>query len=262
MPCGDGKNCSQHPAQNSISRHKVEERNKTNAFNLDRNAFFLQFFSRISSVAAITTFFPQLSEAIEFVPASPSYNGTYQDAMEILSSQRLAVDNISDVISNGNLDEAGFKAMQLSAQIRTAGKIILDSIQERSSYRDANNSFNVLRFLACQKKFVTLLDLCDEFSVTLVNGMAGKLGVVSVAQIKLTPILDEVKNAYDDFLLDVGRDEWNIDPQYLKPVFLGSIPAAVIFNIDFGHYRGLKVKNIVMREKNMPICRIMLVRYK
>ena len=120
MPCGDGKNCSQHPAQNSISRHKVEERNKTNAFNLDRNAFFLQFFSRISSVAAITTSFPQLSEAIEFVPASPSYNGTYQDAMEILSSQRLAVDNISDVISNGNLDEAGFKAMQLSAQIRTA----------------------------------------------------------------------------------------------------------------------------------------------
>lgn len=206
-PCDEERISLEPPVQNLTLKWKGRERSKTNAFNLDRDAFLRQISACIFPTTAAVTGIASFSvptEAIEFVPASPSYQGTYQDAMEILSSQRLAVDNISEVISNGNLDEAGFKAMQLSVQIRTAGKIVLDSFQERSS---ARNSANLLRFLACQKKFVTLLDLCDEFSVTLVNSMAGKLGVVSVAQIKLIPVLDEVKNAYDDFLLEINRDE-------------------------------------------------------
>jgi len=50
------------------------------------------------------------SIAITFVPvpASPIFQGTYQDAKGILYTERISVDSIGDVISNGNIEEAGF----------------------------------------------------------------------------------------------------------------------------------------------------------
>jgi hypothetical protein len=141
------------------------------------------------------------TNAIEFVPASPYFSGSYQDAVEILYAQRLAVDNIANVIYDGNMEEAGFKVMQLSAQTRAAGKIILDYFQQQMSGR--GDSIILLRFLSCQKKFSNLLDLCDECGITLQNTLKGKLGVTAAAQIKSSKVLDETMSAYDDFLLDV-----------------------------------------------------------
>ena len=99
--------------------------------------------------------FPTPTNAIEFVPASPFFSGTYQDAVEIMYTQRIAVDNIANVIQDGNIDEAGFKVMQLNAQTKAAGKIILDSYQQQISGKGDN--IILLRFLSCQKKFAILL---------------------------------------------------------------------------------------------------------
>jgi len=148
---------------------------------------------------------PEPSNAIEFVPASPAFQGTYQDAKEILIAQRIAVNNISDVIANGNMEEAGFKIMQLSAQTSAAGKLVLDHFQENTS----GDSINMLRFLSCQKKFATLLEYCDGCGLTLQGALKGKLGVTAVAQIKLASIVEETKNAYDDFLGEIRRIENN-----------------------------------------------------
>jgi hypothetical protein len=148
---------------------------------------------------------PTASNAIEFVPASPAFQGTYQDAKEILYTQRIAVDNIANVISNGNLDEAGFKIMQLSAQTRTAGKIVIDTLQEKTS----GDSINVLRFLSCQRKLTTLLDYCDDCGLSLQGALKGKLGVTAAAQLKISIIIEETKNAYDDFLGEISSNEKN-----------------------------------------------------
>ena len=144
--------------------------------------------------------FPTPTNAIEFVPASPFYSGTYQDAVEIMYTQRIAVDNIANVIQDGNIDEAGFKVMQLNAQTKAAGKIILDSYQQHISGKGDN--IILLRFLSCQKKFAILLDLCDECSDALQNTLKGKLGATAAAQIKSSKVVDEIKSAYDDFLMD------------------------------------------------------------
>ena len=153
-----------------------------------------------TTIAATTiTLLPNPTNAIEFVPASPFFSGTYQDAVEIMHAQRIAVDNIANVIQDGNIEEAWFKVMQLNAQTKTAGKIILDCYQQQISGKGDN--IILLKFLSCQKKFAILLDLCDECGDSLQNPK-GKLGATAAAQIKSSKVVDEIKSAYDDFLTD------------------------------------------------------------
>lgn len=119
-----------------------------------------------------------------------------------MQAQRIAVDNIANVIQDGNIEEAGFKVMQLNAQTRAAGKIMLDSYQEQISGKGDNNIL-LLRYLSCQKKFAILLDVCDECDAAVQNALKGKLGATAAAQIKSSKVVDEIKSAYDDFLMDV-----------------------------------------------------------
>ena len=151
---------------------------------------------------------PIPTNAIEFVPPSPYFTGTYQSAIEIVYAQRAAVDNIDKVITDGKLDEAAFKVMQLSAQTRMGGKIILDTFQEKIALsKDSSSDVTLLRFLDCQKKFVTLLDLSDEFEISLQSALKGKLGSTTAAQMKMLSLVDETKHSFDDFLLDVKMIE-------------------------------------------------------
>ena len=154
---------------------------------------------------------PTPNYAIEFVPPSPSFSYTYKDAVEIIQTQRLAVDNILNVIEEGNIDEAGFKVMQLSAQTRTAGKIILDTFQENisssKSSSGGDSSITLLRFLSLQKKFTILIDLCDECEDTLQTALKGKSGVTAAVQLKALKVVDDIKSSYDEFLHELTSFE-------------------------------------------------------
>lgn len=173
-------------------------------YGMDRS-HFLKHAASIIAMTSVMSIQPPPSNAIEFVPASPYFSGTYQDAVEIMHVQRIAVDNIANVINDGNLDEAGFKVMQLSAQTRVAGKIILDTFQESIS---GNDSVILLRFLSCQKKFAVLLDLFDECESSLQFALKAKSGGVrAAAQIKSLGVVEEIKSAYDDFLQDLKTAE-------------------------------------------------------
>ena len=128
--------------------------------------------------------------------------------MDILNAQRIAVDNIYDVVNDGILDEAGFKVMQLNAQTQTAGKIVLDTLQERMSRKDG---LALLWYLSCQKKFVNLLDKCEECDMALQSAMKGKYGVTAAAQVKILGAVEETKSAFDDFLSDLKLADGTID---------------------------------------------------
>lgn len=145
--------------------------------------------------------FPSISNAIEFVPASPSFQGTLTDAEEIISSQRLALNNIADVIRQGDIDEAGFKIMQLIAQTKMGGEIILATFQEQLPKK---GSTALLRYQSCQKKFVYLTESFDDCKLAYENALKGKLGSTAAAQLKLLSIIDTSKNLYDEFLLEVN----------------------------------------------------------
>ena len=156
------------------------------------------------SVTAVQALNVAPCNAIEFVPASPYFSGTYNDAIEIMYAQRLAVDNIVNVIINdGNFEEAGFKIMQLNAQTRTAGKIILDTFQENMA--KGGDSVLLLRYLSCQKKFALLIDLCDECGDALYTAIKkGKSDIAATASvIKTLNVLQDTKGAYDDFLAEL-----------------------------------------------------------
>jgi len=161
----------------------------------------------MSGITTTIATHPKPSYAIEFVPPSPSFSYTFKDALEIMQTQRLAVDNISNVIKDGNIDEAGFKVMQLNAQTRTAGKIILDTFQENMSTTknssSSDSSITLLRFLSLQKKFGILIDLCDECEDTLQVALKGKSGVEAAVQVKALKVVDDVRSSYDDFLHDL-----------------------------------------------------------
>lgn len=153
---------------------------------------------------------PVSAKAIEFVPSSPFFTGTYQDAVDIMYTQRVALDNIASVINDGNMEEANFKLMQLAAQTRVGGTIILDTIQEQISNKSGSDSLILLRYLACQKKLAVLLDLSDECGTSLQSAMKGRLGATAAAQVKTLSIVNDVKGAYDDFLMDVKAVEGSI----------------------------------------------------
>lgn len=174
--------------------------------NINRSTFI----SRLIFPTITTTIMPnQPSNAIEFVPPSPYFSGTYADAIEILNTQRLAVDNIATVLKDGSkLDEASFKIMQLNSQTRMAGKIVLGTFQEGLSSaakrhnREATDvNILLLRYISCQKKLAILLDILDECEAS----MYGTTGSSSAAlQVKMLDRVDATKNAYDDFLMDVS----------------------------------------------------------
>mmetsp|Transcript_12981 Transcript_12981/g.18910 ORF Transcript_12981/g.18910 Transcript_12981/m.18910 type:complete len:244 (-) Transcript_12981:223-954(-) len=182
---------------------------------IDRSDFLHSVLSTNAAawfLASSTAIAPLPTLAIDFVPSSPYFSGSYADAIEILNTQRIACDNIVQVISDGNLEEAGFKVMQLNAQTRVAGKIVLDNLQQnqgpmRRTSSDAiaqnESSINILRFLKCQKTFSQLLDMCEECELQVANALRGKLGAPAPAQLKLSALLDETRNAYDDFIMEL-----------------------------------------------------------
>mmetsp|Transcript_33760 Transcript_33760/g.62131 ORF Transcript_33760/g.62131 Transcript_33760/m.62131 type:complete len:205 (+) Transcript_33760:96-710(+) len=172
--------------------------------SINRSCFLKQVVG--TTIATITSVPAPSNADIEFVPASPYFSGTYQDAVEIMYAQRIAVDNIASVINDGNIEEAGFKVMQLNAQTQTAGKIILDTIQENIPSK-GDNSITLLRFLSCQKKFASLLDLCEDCGDSLQSAMKGKSGAKTAGQIKSLRTVEETKSAYDDFLGDLKTFE-------------------------------------------------------
>ena len=161
----------------------------------------IKFSSRSYFLNTMLVVFPSISNAIEFVPASPSFQGTLTDAEEIISAQRLALNNIADVIRQGDIDEAGFKIMQLIAQTKMGGEIILATFQE---LLPSKGFTALLRYQSCQKKFVYLMESFDDSKIAYENALKGKLGSTAAAQLKLLSIMDTNKNLYDEFLLELN----------------------------------------------------------
>ena len=144
-------------------------------------------------------------------------NNNNNDALNVLLTQRIALDNIAMVITNGNLEEAQFKSKQLLDQTRMAGTTYF---QQVSSYTNNNNNKNSsilqLRLLSYQSKFVTVLDLCDDiqtslkialqkstFTTTTTKSNTATTAAMTPYQLKCLRIIKDTQNAYDDYLLDI-----------------------------------------------------------
>ncbi len=177
----------------------------TSSNNRISREIFLKRVFVTSSALLLPPSNPTPAIAADFVPASPFFSNTLNDAIDILSSQRIACDNIVDVINDGNLNEAAFKMMQLTAQTKMGGRIILDSmsnIDSNSSSSNSRKAINTIKFLKTQEKFVILMDTCSECEIQIEKALRGKLGATTAAQIKLLAVMSNVRDAFDEFLLE------------------------------------------------------------
>jgi len=161
------------------------------------------------------------------IPSSTStpFQWDVSDAIDILSSQRLACDNIVNVIQDGNLNEAAYKIIQLNSQTQIACKIILDNTFTSSFQTNNNNESRKLSLVArtgthgnrptstntksMNNKMTQLLDVSDECEVEIKNVLRGKYGVSAPAQIKLLGSMKILIDAFDVVLMEVLEDERN-----------------------------------------------------
>ena len=136
---------------------------------------------------------------------------SFTDVIDILSSQRIACDNIKIVILDGNINEAAFKIKQLRAQTELGGTILLESIQGTTTTiiatgSDATNAIAIKRM---ENKFATLLELISDSEVRIQKSLMGKYGSISASQVRLLIGVDDVINAFDDFFFEFTEDPIN-----------------------------------------------------
>ena len=130
------------------------------------------------------------------------------NALDVLLTQRIALDNIAMVITNGNLEEAQFKSKQLIDQTRLAGTTLFQEASNNNN-KSINSSILQLRLLP---KFATVMDLCNEIETSLKLALLTSSSSTTTAamtpyQLKCLRVVKDTQNAYDDLLFNI---------QYLK----------------------------------------------
>lgn len=149
----------------------------------------------VSTPEALSKFAPDL----KYVPPIQGPDNVSQ-AWEILETQRLAADDIIQVVSAGRLEEAGIKVLNLVPRITTSGRLLMDTIETQVSKGTAGAAINELKILRLQSQWDLALGLWGETDIMIGQGLRGDLGVSAVAQIQIITQLKEATAALDDFL--------------------------------------------------------------
>lgn len=140
--------------------------------------------------------------------ASPK---SFEAAVEVLETQKLAAQDIQDVVSAGRLEEAGIKVLNLQPQVTSAGRIILSSLQAKvvrdpARDDDDNNKMAVvddLKMSMVENQFNSVIALWGDCDVVIGQGLRGEMGVSAVAQLQILSSLKDATIALDDFLTTV-----------------------------------------------------------
>eukprot|EP00527_Entomoneis_sp_CCMP2396_P002060 CAMPEP_0198139906 /NCGR_PEP_ID=MMETSP1443-20131203/3138_1 /TAXON_ID=186043 /ORGANISM="Entomoneis sp., Strain CCMP2396" /LENGTH=280 /DNA_ID=CAMNT_0043802169 /DNA_START=1 /DNA_END=843 /DNA_ORIENTATION=- len=152
------------------------------------------------------------------VPTMAGVPRSLDEALEVLESQRLAADDIVNVIRVGKLEEGGIKLLNLIPRVSMAGRIVIRGAMASSPTLPTSSSSSKLEDgdeKAIQQA-ATIQQLKEtqwetalnnvvfgfgECDILIGQGIRGELGVVTVAQISILSELKEAIRAYDDFLV-------------------------------------------------------------
>ena len=135
---------------------------------------------------------------------------SFQQAVEVLQTQRLAADDIVSVISAGRLEEAGIKVLNLLPKVTSAGKLVVDTLQGEINSKPPSGSssdtiITELRLSKLEQEFQLVVALWNEADLVIGQGLRGELGVSAVAQLQILSSLRDAIAATDDFLVTVDR---------------------------------------------------------
>lgn len=122
-------------------------------------------------------------------------------ALERLENQRQIADDIKQVVLAGNLEESGIKVLPLLPVINSSGKFIVHRIELVLLNSNPNSStIDDLKVSKLTDDLNLALGLWGECDVVIGQGLRGKLGVTTVAQLQILASLKDASCAYDDFL--------------------------------------------------------------
>jgi hypothetical protein len=118
-----------------------------------------------------------------FVVTTPK---SFDEAVQMLKDQRLAMDDIEGLVTVGKLEEAGVHLLRVLPKITVAGRLVVASVQ-----------------METPQISVTLTQaekLAGSVDIKISQGMRGVLGVSAVAQLTILSELSEVKAALDNLI--------------------------------------------------------------
>jgi hypothetical protein len=150
----------------------------------------------VGSQQALEKFAPEL----KFVPPIDAPK-SHKEAMEMLLAQRLAADDIRNVVAAGRLEEAGIKVLNLLPKLTVAGRVAVADVFGNEN----GDVVGELRQARVQSQFQDLQGLWGGVDVMIGQGIRGDLGVSAVAQLQILQELSDGVRAYDDFLAIVAQ---------------------------------------------------------
>lgn len=151
----------------------------------------------VGTPEALKKFAPDL----RYVPPIQSPT-VFSAALEKLETQRIAADDIQQVVLAGRLEEAGIKVLNLMPKVTSSGKFIVNIIQEGLNPNES--PIDEMKLTRIQDQLNMVIGLWGECDVMIGQGMRGQLGVSAVAQLQILPSLREATGALDDFLATVN----------------------------------------------------------
>lgn len=152
---------------------------------------------------------------INYVPPIPVPKNEKQ-AWEIFQTQRIAADDIKQVVLEGKLEEAGIKVLNLLPKVTSSGKTMLQYVSASSSSGSSSSSgdgvgdtgttttmssINDIRYTQMETQFELVYALWNECDVMIGQALRGELGNTSaVAQIQILSTIRDAIASMDDFI--------------------------------------------------------------
>jgi hypothetical protein len=151
----------------------------------------------VGTPEALKKFAPDLKYVPPIRPPS-----SFSAALEMLETQRIAADDIQQVVLAGRLEEAGIKVLNFMPKVTSSGKLIVDIIEQGL---DPNKSpMDEIKLTRIQDQLNMVIALWGECDVTIGQGLRGQMGVSAVAQLQILSSLREATAALDDFMASIN----------------------------------------------------------
>jgi hypothetical protein len=136
---------------------------------------------------------------INYVPPIPSPT-SFSSAYEAILTQRLAADDIVNVVSAGRLEEAGIKVLNLIPRLTVSGRVLVDN--DTSETKSTQESIQ-------REKLQNLLETTEvawkNVDILIGQGIRGDMGVSAVAQLHILSELREAILSLDEFVASVKK---------------------------------------------------------
>lgn len=156
---------------------------------------------------------------LQWVPPTP-YPTTYTAALKQLNDERQHLDATKDLISRGNIEEAGLALLGITPKVNAAGLVIVQVINksandernfamksDTASTRNDGNPSSSPKAVTLEMKAYRIKTTLDELlgylgetDVLIGQGLRGELGVSAPAQLQILSSLSNCSAEFDNML--------------------------------------------------------------